>query len=181
MEALELLRKALREERPVPWNDLPDIPLYMDQVISYLPRQYISAGGKGDLTPAMVNNYIKDGLLPRADGKKYSRIHLCYLTAICALKRVLSVREANFLLREVGRGQTPEHFYGVFCAELNAALTRVADDLQPDAEGEALARTAMAFALRSYADQLVCSHILQILSDKQTPERKPAEKEKAKK
>ncbi|MFR8330973.1 MAG: DUF1836 domain-containing protein [Oscillospiraceae bacterium] len=62
----------------------------MDQLISYMPRQLIHYGEGEALTSAMVNNYIKDGALPRADGKRYSRTHLAYLTAICALKQVLS-------------------------------------------------------------------------------------------
>ena len=43
----------------------------------------------------MVNNYIKDGHLPRAEGKRYSKAHLAYLTELCALKTVLPVREAG--------------------------------------------------------------------------------------
>ena len=41
----------------------------------------------------MVNNYTKSGLVPRADGKKYGREHLAYLTAICILKRVMSAKD----------------------------------------------------------------------------------------
>ena len=65
----------------------------MDQLISYMPRQLIHYGEGESLTSAMVNNYIKDGAMPRAEGKRYSRTHLAYLTALCALKQVLSVKE----------------------------------------------------------------------------------------
>ena len=103
MEELEELKKRLEEERPMVWDGFPDIGLYMDQVISYVSRQLITYDGGETLTPAMVNNYIKDGLLPRADGKKYARTHLAYLTAICALKQVLSVKETRALLAAGGR------------------------------------------------------------------------------
>ena len=43
------------------WKELPDIGLYMDQLISYMPRQLIHYGEGESLTSAMVNNYIKDG------------------------------------------------------------------------------------------------------------------------
>ena len=59
----------------------------MDQIISYLPRQLIHFDDSEALTSAMVNNYIKEGLVPRASGKRYGPIHLGYLTAVCALKR----------------------------------------------------------------------------------------------
>ena len=90
MEELEELKNRLEQQRPAPWEALPDLNLYMDQVIGYMPRQLIRYGEEEWLTSAMVNNYIKDGLLPRAEGKRYSRTHLAYLTAICALKQALA-------------------------------------------------------------------------------------------
>ena len=98
MEELRELKGRLEGERPAEWDALPDIGLYMDQLISYMPRQLIHYGEGESLTSAMVNNYIKDGALPRAEGKRYSRTHLAYLTALCALKQVLSVQDAARLL-----------------------------------------------------------------------------------
>ena len=98
MEELEELKQRMTTERPQPWDAFPDIGLYMDQIISYMPRQLINYGDGELLTSAMVNNYIKDGMLPRAEGKRYSRVHLAYLTAICVLKQVLSVKEASLLI-----------------------------------------------------------------------------------
>ena len=67
MEALEELKARLECQRPVDWDSLPDLNLYMDQVIGYMPRQLIQYEEAEGLTSAMVNNYIKDGLLPRAE------------------------------------------------------------------------------------------------------------------
>ena len=44
MEEVLNIKKLLAEDRPETWDTLPDIELYMDQVVSYLPRQ--SVGGK---------------------------------------------------------------------------------------------------------------------------------------
>ena len=98
MEELLDLKKRMEEERPTPWEELPDLALYMDQIISYMPRQLIHFDEGEALTSAMVNNYIKDGLVPRAEGKRYGPVHLGYLTAVCALKKVLSVRDIGTLL-----------------------------------------------------------------------------------
>ena len=38
-DELAALREKLRSQRPVPWDQLPDFPLYMDQVLSYMERQ----------------------------------------------------------------------------------------------------------------------------------------------
>ena len=60
MEELLDLKRRLEQERPADWRELPDIALYMDQIISYLPRQLIHFDDSEALTSAMVNNYIKD-------------------------------------------------------------------------------------------------------------------------
>ena len=164
MDELKELKERLSQERPAQWRDLPDIGLYMDQVISYMPRQLISYAGRDALTPAMVNNYIKDGLLPRADGKKYGRTHLAYLTAICALKRVLSVRETKALLHAAAEGEEDWALYAKFLGQMDMALERTADALDPDTPREELAGLALSLALRSYADQLACQRILDLIA-----------------
>ena len=60
MEELAELKRQLMEARPDGWEDLPDIPLYMDQVVSYLSRQMACFGEGEGLTPAMINNYMND-------------------------------------------------------------------------------------------------------------------------
>ena len=164
MEELQDLRRRMEEERPTRWEELPDIALYMDQLISYMPRQLIRFDQSTPLTPAMVNNYIKDGLVPRAEGKRYSPEHLGYLTAVVALKQILSVRDIGTLLsagRETGKS-SPE-LYGYFCRALDRALTDTAQAIDPEAQEQDLARMALDFALRSYANQLACARILDIL------------------
>ena len=54
--------------------------------------------------------------MPRASGKRYGPIHLGYLTAVCALKKVLSVRDTGILIAAgEERGKTPEELYQYFC------------------------------------------------------------------
>ena len=70
MYDLTALRERLRTQRPVPWDQLPDFSLYMDQVLSYMDRQVIRFDEDDGLTAAMVNNYTKSGLVPRAEGEE---------------------------------------------------------------------------------------------------------------
>lgn len=166
MEEIRELKERLTEERPVEWDALPDIGLYMDQLISYMPRQLIHYGEGESLTSAMVNNYMKDGALPRAEGKRYSRTHLAYLTAISALKQVLSVKDTALLLSAAAEGREPRELYDLFRGELDSALTLTADRLDADAWEEELPRLALGLALRSYADRLACERVLDILTRK---------------
>lgn len=164
MEELLDLMQRLEGQRPASWQELPDIALYMDQIISYMPRQLIHFDDGEALTSAMVNNYIKDGLVPRADGKRYGPVHLGYLTAVCALKKVLSVRDTGALIAAgQATGKDAQSLYGYFRNALDRALTDTAQTIDTDAKREDLARMALDLALHSYANQLACARILDIL------------------
>ena len=165
MEELLELKSRMERERPAPWDSLPNLALYMDQVISYMPRQLICYDQREALTPAMVNNYTKEGLVPRAEGKRYGPVHLGYLTAVCALKKVLSVRDTGTLLSAgQATGRDAQALYDYFCSALDRALSDTAQTINSDAQREDLARMALELALRSYANQLACTHLLSILS-----------------
>ena len=171
MYDLTALRERLRTQRPVPWDQLPDFSLYMDQVLSYMDRQVIRFDEDDGLTAAMVNNYIKDGLLPRAEGKRYSRVHLAYLTAICVLKRVMSTRDMDLLIREELQGDRPiSDGYAAFCGSLNKALNAVADEMEDRTGEEELADAAIHFALMSYAAGVASSRYVTLLRQRQEEE-----------
>ena len=169
MKELEELRERMVRERPAEWEQLPDLALYMDQLISYMPRQLIRFEGSDALTSAMVNNYIKDSLLPRAEGKRYGREHLAWLTAICALKSVISMREMSTLFAGVGEDQRPmEERYAHFRSQLDQALNKVAGGLGPDVEKDGLADLALRLALDSYASKLACQRVLELMGEEET-------------
>ena len=177
MEELLSLKERLEKERPAAWHELPDISLYMDQIISYMPRQLIRFDDRDALTSAMVNNYIKDGLVPRADGKRYSPTHLAYLTAVCALKKVLSVRDISNLIHSGEEiGMDSEAMYGYFLRKLDKALSDTAETIDPDAEQKELAKLALNQALQSYAYQLACTRILDILQPEGEDTKKKSKK-----
>ena len=77
------------------WEELPDLELYMDQVVSlvirYVNLQPHSALKDSILTASAVNNYVRLKLIPPPVKKRYSRIHLAYLIVICCLKGSMSL------------------------------------------------------------------------------------------
>ena len=173
MDELRDLKRRMEQERPTPWEDLPDVALYMDQLISYMPRQLIRFDDGPSLTSAMVNNYIKDGLVPRAEGKRYGPTHLSYLTAVVALKQVLTVRDIGALMG-AGRSleKTPPEQYAYFRGALDQALNDTAQSIDPEADRSDMIRMALDFAVRSYANQLACQRILHILQPQNEKKRK---------
>ena len=180
MSDLTDLQERLRTQRPVEWEQLPDFALYMDQVLSYMDRQFIRFDEADTLTAAMVNNYTKSGLVPRAEGKKYNREHLAYLTAICILKRVMSTRDMDMLIHEELQGShSVESGYNAFCASLDKALNITVDEMESRPAGDSLADAAIHFALLSYAAGVASSRYVALLRQrKEQPEKssKPPKK-----
>lgn len=174
MNDLTDLQARLRNQRPVDWDQLPDFSLYMDQVLSYMDRQVIRFDGDDGLTAAMVNNYTKSGLAPRAEGKKYGREHLAYFTAICVLKRVMSTRDMDLLIREELQDRPVQDGYAAFRQSLDKALNITADELAARTGGQelddaALADAAIHFALLSYAAGVAGSRCVALLRERKEP------------
>ena len=83
------------------FEQLPDLELYMDQVVTFLEKQlYIFQTSTLDkqITPSMINNYVKGEVLPAPKSKKYSKEHLALIEEICTLKQVLSIAEVKQIL-----------------------------------------------------------------------------------
>ena len=132
-----------------------------------LARQLISFGEGDSLTPAMINNYIKDGLLARANGKKYDQEHLAYLTAISAMKQVLSVREMRTLIAIGQEGRNSKRLYDFFWQTLDEALNETAARLDETTSDHDLPKLVLALALRSYVDGLACRRVLAIMAQRE--------------
>ncbi len=180
-EELGQLKEKLASERPVKWPEFPDISLYKDQVLSYMFRQLINFEGDGQLTSAMINNYIKDGLLPRTDGKKYSREHLAGLTEICLLKQVLSVRDTGFLLKQELSKEDHEEFYTKFIQILDNSLRETAELINAQWDMEALSDMTLRLAVSSYCDKLACERLIEIMRTKLLSDEKKKTDKKAEK
>ena len=87
---------GLQQYKPVQWAMIPDFGLYMDQVITFISQMYAPLYGEDPskyLSASMINNYVKSKLIPRPDGKKYSREQIALLTMIVALKQVASMED----------------------------------------------------------------------------------------
>ncbi len=94
------LKEALNSRKIPVWNELPELDLYMDQII-VLMEKYLGSTPKDKLiTPSMINNYVKLGIIPSPTKKKYSKIHIAYLIIICSLKQVMPIADIKILIDE---------------------------------------------------------------------------------
>lgn len=110
------------------WNELPDVDLYMDQVVSVLEKNlsvFSQIEGEKVITPTMINNYVKQKLVLPPEKKRYNKEHLSCFFIICLMKRILSISEISRLLAYISRNQSMETGYDLFCTELEKALKDV--------------------------------------------------------
>ena len=159
------------------YESLPDIDLYKDQVLSYLARTPISHRSDDEITPAMINNYIKAELLPRSNGKKYSKEHLAYLTIISKLKQVLSVNDTKTLLDMDTSEDDISGRYERFKDVYEIMLQVMREDLKKT-PSQHLSDTAMQFAAISYVSKIACEYLIDCVEkqDEKKPEKKSDKK-----
>ncbi len=141
------------------WAELPDLELYMDQVLALAERSLgpDSAGERRGLTASMVNNYVKQGVLPPPVRKKYSRAHVARLLVICLLKPVLPIASVRKLIEAGVRKSSEQAFYDGFCRlwEENAAVPA------ENETAETPAGSILRAALRSRAEQALALRLLE--------------------
>ena len=85
-------------------GDIPNIPLYMDQVTTFMDAQLESTKRFEEdkiLTKTMINNYAKSDLLPPPLKKKYSKEHLLLLIFIYYFKNFLTITDLQSILKPI--------------------------------------------------------------------------------
>ena len=85
----------LKDFRLPQWDELPDMDLYMDQVVMLLQR-YLNflpedEHGNAAITASIINNYVRLKIMPPPVKKKYTRVHMGYLIMVCSLKQSVNI------------------------------------------------------------------------------------------
>jgi hypothetical protein len=102
------------------WEEFPAFELYIDQVIAFVcDRLEIFRNDDEPLiTAAMINNYVKNGVLHPPVKKKYDRTHLAKLIVICISKRILALSQISDAIAVMSRGYEIAEGYNIFCDEV---------------------------------------------------------------
>lgn len=169
------LNTFLENINPNSWESIPDIDLYIDQVLDYMKRQHPGLNLNESLTSSMVNNYAKQGLLPRAKGKKYNREHISCLTIICLLKQIISVSDTKTILDNTLKNDDYESLYKkyreLFQVEadnirslINKTLLTEANDQQQKSSSETY-DIILQLAINSYLYKLACQYLINSIEE----------------
>ena len=153
--------KAVVEQFRLPrYEEIPDVGLYLDQVAKYVSGYCAPLLGDG-LTPAMISNYVKKGLIVSPVKKQYSREQIAYLMFIAAAKSVLTLGQLQCMMDMQKQSYQSATAYNYFCRELENVLLfvfgvketiEVVGESVSD-EKEMLRTAIIALAHRAYLEQ----------------------------
>lgn len=92
------LKESVNQFHLPSYEELPSMGLYLEQVTDYIascvsPLQNIT------ITPSMISNYVKKGLIDNPIKKLYYPMHIAHLIFITTAKSVLSLEDISFLIR----------------------------------------------------------------------------------
>jgi len=101
MEHINQIIEQLNLEASLTLEEMPQIDLYMDQVIQLFENKFTESKRNEDdkvLTKTMINNYAKGKLIFPIQNKKYSKEHLILMSLIYQLKGALSINDIKVTL-----------------------------------------------------------------------------------
>lgn len=111
------------------WDQLPELDLYMDQVITYLTEKlkHTYFSNEKIVTNSMINNYVKTGIVPAPIKKHYTRQHVAYFLIITILKRCYSMQQIERLIHIYTdmKNTTIENAYDLFITRFEDSLNVV--------------------------------------------------------
>ena len=141
------------------YAELPQVGLYLDQAVQYVNGCFRAFPGV-ELTPSMVSNYVKKGIISHPVKKKYTREQLASLLYIVVSKTVLPMENIQALFVMQRAHCTAAEAYDYFCLEMENCVPfvfgarKTIRDLAVDAADEKLLlrSTILAAANKMYLD-----------------------------
>ncbi|MFP7299239.1 DUF1836 domain-containing protein [Neobacillus niacini] len=132
MEKINEILKDLQLESNLKLDDIPNIDLYMDQVIQLFENKFAETKRNDDekiLTKTMINNYAKGKLIFPIKNKKYSKEHLILMSLIYQLKGALSINDIQMTLDGINKRIIKEDIEldSFYKSYLNLSKKNVAD------------------------------------------------------
>ena len=118
-------------------SELPRIELYLDQVLAIVAGELapVMLPGEVAITGSMVNNYVKQKVVPAPRRKRYTRRHVASLLFVTAMKRVYSIGQIASMMGMIDRSDVDvSALYDEVVALLEQSLAQRFCDGAPAAE-----------------------------------------------
>ena len=126
LKTKQKITDSLRDFRLPRYEELPDVGLYLEQTAKYI-SEFLSPLEEGSLTPSMVSNYVKKGLIRNPVKKQYGREQIAYLFFIALTKNVLSLDGLINFIALQKRTYSLQKAYDYFCEQFENTLLFTAE------------------------------------------------------
>lgn len=120
-ETKQQIAQSIVDFRLPRYNEIPNVGLYLEQATKYV-CEYLAPLGEFVLTPSMISNYVKKGLIANPVKKQYGREQIAYLFFIAVAKSVLSLDALTDFIRLQQRTYDLPKAYDYFCTEFENLL-----------------------------------------------------------
>ena len=120
-EIKQQLAESIRSFRLPRYTEIPNVGLYLEQATKYV-CEYLASLGEFSLTPSMISNYVKKGLIANPVKKQYGREQIAYLFFIAVAKSVLSLDALTGFIQLQQQTYTLPKAYDYFCEEFENLL-----------------------------------------------------------
>ncbi len=132
MENINEIIEKLGLETNLALDEIPNIDLYMDQVIQLFENKFSDSKRNAEekvLTKTMINNYAKGKLVFPIHNKKYSKEHLILMSIIYQLKGALSINDIKITLDGINKKVVKEdiNLESFYNGYLNLSKKNVSD------------------------------------------------------
>lgn len=121
LETKQRIAASLQDFRLPRYQEIPNMGLYLEQATKYV-REYLAPLGEYSLTPSMISNYVKKGLIDNPVKKFYYRDHIAYLFFIAVAKSVLSLDALTGFIKVQQQTYPLHKAYDYFVAEFENLL-----------------------------------------------------------
>ena len=121
LETKQQISRSIADFRLPRYNEIPNVGLYLEQATKYV-CEYLEPLGEYTLTPSMISNYVKKGLIANPIKKQYTREHIAYLFFIAMAKSVLSLDALTGFIHLQQQTYPLPKAYDYFCEEFENLL-----------------------------------------------------------
>ena len=158
-------------------SELPELDFYMDQVISIMEKNlYLLSVDQSSkfITPAMINNYVKLGIVPPPKKKRYSKEHICYLFIITTLKTVIPIPAISQMIKYQTKNRSLYELYDIFCEAYENMLKEAVGTSRTiilengESLEDAISELTMFMAINAGTTQLIAGNGIKLLDEENT-------------
>lgn len=167
---MENLIQNLENFRLPKYSEIPNMDLYMDQLLSYIyevVKPIIIDENEKLLTTSMVNNYVKANMIKPTHKKRYSREHIAYLLFISIFKQIYTMNELKKLMLIQKDHYSLEEAYNYFSIEMENILKntisgkQLSEDTAKSVNKSTLTlRTSIVAFVNKLYSQKLCEQII---------------------